>query len=171
MPGSTPIYGFPYLVNEVDPPDIGGATQALAERAEFQVARLDGAMVGFESASEVSPQSIPAAAGTPLRWQAATSNVGGFGKPNTTEWTVPTGGVYAATVQGLVSNGQSGRAFAQVVMANREFRTPFGGAGESGWGAAGIRRLTAGAVIRADLYCATATTVSSATLVVYRIGS
>lgn len=169
MPSSTSIYQFPFL-QPGDPPDIAAALQALAERAEFQVARLDGATVGFETASEVSPQSISAATITALRWQAATSNVGGFGKPNTTDWTVPTGGLYIATVQGLVGAGQSGRAYIDVSMGARAYRTPFGGVGESGWSSTGQRRLTAGAVIKAEIYCATATSLNLATLVAYRVG-
>ncbi|MEV0214304.1 hypothetical protein [Micromonospora sp. NPDC050695] len=169
MPGTTSVYGFPYLELE-DPPDIAGATQALAQAVEDEVVRLDSATIGFEAASEVSPQSVAVTTIVAVRWQAATSNVGPFGKPNATEWTVPSNGVYSTTVQGLVTSAQPGRAFAQVVMAGREFRTPFGGSAESGWSATGIRRLTAGAVIRAELYVTTGTAVSGAAIAVYRIG-
>ncbi|MEU5939415.1 hypothetical protein ABZ807_09510 [Micromonospora sp. NPDC047548] len=174
MPGSTSIYGLPYLVPD-DPPDIARATKDLANAAETQLQRVDaaalGTMVGFEATSEVTPQAIAATTLVAMRWQAASSNVGGFGKPSAFEWTVPTAGVYAATVQGTVTNGQTGRAFAQAFLDGRPFRIPFGGFTESGFGTAGTRRMAAGTIIKVEIYCATATTLGVSTLAVYRIGS
>lgn len=172
--GVTSIYGLPYL-EPSDPPDIAGITEALAQATEDELQRIDlaalGAMVGMEAASEVAPQSIPALTITGVRWQPASSNVGGFTKPSVFEFAVPTAGVYVATIQGTVTNGQTGRAYADVAMDNRRFRTPFGGAGESGFGATGTRRLAAGAIVKAELYCATATTLGASTLVIYRLGA
>lgn len=170
---TTPIYELPYQGTS-DPPNgpLLGEQLALAVEAEIQ--RIDqtlGVISGMEATSEVSPQSISASTITGIRWQAASASTGGYSHPNAFEFTVPTAGVYVATVQGTVNNGQTGRAYAEVIMDSRRFRTPFGGFSESGFGSAGTRRLAAGAVIKAEIYCATATTLGVSTLAIYRIGS
>lgn len=128
----------------------------------------------LEAVTVTPAQSVPASTVTGVSWQAASENVGGFGNPSALEFTVPAAGFYTATFQGLVGNGQSGRAFAQVLMGPsgnlRGYRGAFGAAGESGFSATGQRRLAVGGIVKAEIFCATATTVQPSTLVIYQIG-
>ncbi len=52
MPNTTPTYGLPYL-EPLDPPDIAGGLEALAEAVEGQVARLDAAAPGVMGSTPI----------------------------------------------------------------------------------------------------------------------
>lgn len=170
MPGTTSIYGLPYL-ELMDAPDIASATRDLAESVETELQRIESAPVGMEATTEVSAQSISAATITAIRWQSPSENVGGFGKPSAFEWTVPTSGIYLIECAGEVNNGQTGRAFVQIVMNGRAHRLPFGGFSENAFSVTGVRRMSAGAVFKTEIYCTTATTMRPSTIVAYRIGA
>ncbi|MGC5664921.1 hypothetical protein ACN261_31525 [Micromonospora sp. WMMD723] len=146
-------------------------TGALEGRSggQWQVRAI--APISLEATATASPQAISASTVTAITWQAASENVGGFTKPSGFEFTVPAAGLYVATVQGLVSNGQSGRAFVNMVMDGRAYRASFGGVSESGWASTGQRRMAASTIVKAEIFCATATTIASGTLSVYRVGA
>lgn len=97
MPGTTSIYGLPYLEPD-DPPDIAGATQSLAEATEAEIARID-----------VSPQPVQVDSLTNIAGFTNTGPAAGSSVLGTTFQAPPTGKVKITVTASLTSsvNGNS----------------------------------------------------------------
>ena len=128
------------------------------------------AMPGLEA--PYAALTIPAAAVTAVPWGAPTENTGGF-VVSANSITVPAGkgGVYAISVTLSVANSQPTRGFINLYagssrLASREIFT-----GDSICTATITARVADLGIIKAEIYCATATSLNGGWVTAYRLHS
>jgi hypothetical protein len=111
------------------------------------------------SHSLASGHSIPAGTVTGIGWAVPSENECALAKLNLYQWQVTVPGLYVVTVATSLSPSQTGRAFTDLYVGPHIARGVF--TGDSKAAATIATRCVAGAVIKAEIYCTTATSISA----------
>lgn len=103
MPGSTPVYGLPYLELD-DAPDIAGATESLAEAVEVALSPV------LAQLRQTSAQTINDGVWSALNFQAedVDTHNGHDNSTNTSRYTCQVAGTYALDGAAAYTNFTSG---------------------------------------------------------------
>jgi hypothetical protein len=119
-----------------------------------------------------SPVTVPAAATTPLPWGSPTENTGGYVvADNAISVPAGMGGVYAVTLSLGVADLQATRAFVSLYMGGSRGVVRGVFTSDTQAAVSAVARLADLDVVKAEVYCETATSTSAGWLTLYRLHS